>query len=402
MDSLLTAAARALAAGDLFGALNRVALRDDAPALALRGVVMARMGDLERARELLRRAARRFGTRESLAGARCVLAEAEIALAMRDLGFPPAALERAGATLLRHADRSNAAHARLLVVRRLLLLGSLSEAESMIEDIDHRVLSPPLRAVFYLVQAGIAMRRLQVARARDSLRRASAAARASAIVALAVEVDSARRALKAPAARVISKGSERLMRFEQMEGILHSPALVVDACRFAVRDSHAAVSLAGRPVLMTLACALAQAWPRDMTRDLLILRAFRLRPADESHRARLRVEIGRLRRLLRPVAEIRSTPLGFRLDPRGAREVLVVAPPVEAEHGALQALLADGESWSSSALALVLKVSQRKVQRSLDALAASGKVQSLGAGRAQRWMAPLEVGVTASLLLPDP
>ncbi len=402
MDSLLTAAARALAAGDLFGALNRVALRDDAPALALRGIVMARMGDIEKARALLRRAARRFGTRESLAGARCVLAEAEIALAMRDFAFPLEALERASATLVRHADRLNAAHARLLIVRRLLLLGSLSQAQSLIGEIEPASLAAPQRAVCHLVQAGIAMRRLQIAQARVALRRASAAARASGITALKIEVDNARRVLTAPAARVISKGEARVLRLEQIESILRSRALVVDACRFAVRDSHAVVSLAGRPVLMTLASALAQAWPRDIARDALILRAFRLRLADESHRARLRVEIGRLRRLLRPVADISSTPLGFRLDPRGAREVLVLAPPVETEHGAVQALLADGESWSSSALALALKVSQRKVQRSLDALAASGKVQGLGAGRARRWMAPLEVGMTSALLLPDP
>src|SRR6478735_2892794 len=129
MDSLITAAARALAAGDPLGALNRVALRDDAPALALRGIAMAQLGDLVRAKTLLRSAARAFGPREAVARARCVVAEAEIALISRELGFPTSALGAARATLERHGDRLNAAHARHLQVRRLVLIGRLDEAE---------------------------------------------------------------------------------------------------------------------------------------------------------------------------------------------------------------------------------------------------------------------------------
>ena len=129
MDSLITAAARALAAGDPLGALNRVALRDDPPALALRGIAMAQLGDLVRAKTLLRRAGRAFGPREAVARARCVVAEAEIALVSRDLGWPAKALDAARATLEEHGDRVNAAHARYLEVRRLLLIGRLAEAE---------------------------------------------------------------------------------------------------------------------------------------------------------------------------------------------------------------------------------------------------------------------------------
>ena len=138
MDSLITAAARALAAGDPLGALKRVALRDDAPALALRGIAMAQLGDLARAKALLRRAARAFGPKEAVARARCVVAEAEIALVSRDLGWPAKALDAARATLEAHGDRVNAAHARYLEVRRLLLIGRLDEAEHALAELDPR------------------------------------------------------------------------------------------------------------------------------------------------------------------------------------------------------------------------------------------------------------------------
>ena len=129
MDSLITAAARALAAGDPLGALNLIALRDDAPALALRGIAMAQLGDLARAKTLLRRAARAFGTKEAVARARCIVAEAEIALVSRDLNWPVKALDAARATLEKHGDRANAAHARYLAIRRLLLIGRIDDAE---------------------------------------------------------------------------------------------------------------------------------------------------------------------------------------------------------------------------------------------------------------------------------
>src|SRR5678815_5478426 len=136
MDSLITAAARALAAGDPLGALNRIALREDAPALALRGIAMAQLGDLVRAKALVRSAARAFGPREAVARARCIVAEAEIALAARDLRWPAEALDAARATLEAHGDRVNAAHARYLDVRRLLLIGRLDEAEHALGELD--------------------------------------------------------------------------------------------------------------------------------------------------------------------------------------------------------------------------------------------------------------------------
>jgi hypothetical protein len=402
MDSLITAAARALAAGDPLGALNRVALRDDAPALALRGIAMARLGDLVRAKALLRRAARAFGPKEAVARARCVVAEAEIALVSRDLGWPAKALDAARATLEAHGDRVNAAHARHLEVRRLLLIGRLDHAERTLAELDSAPLPPALRAVHELVVAGIAMRRLRTKTARAALARAERAAREAAIPALMAEVESASVVLNTPAARLIVRGGERPLLLEDVEALLASKALVVDACRHVVRDAGTVVSLATRPVLFALARALGEAWPADLPRAALIARAFRGKHADESHRARLRVEIGRLRRLLRTLAGVSATKQGFALVPRRGREVVVLARPVEEEHAAVLAFLADGESWSSSALALALSGSQRTVQRALDELSAQGKVQSFGRGRARRWMTPPVPGFTTTLLLPAP
>ncbi|HYL23448.1 MAG TPA: helix-turn-helix domain-containing protein [Burkholderiales bacterium] len=402
MDSLITAAARALAAGDPLGALNRVALRDDAPALALRGIAMAQLGDLARARVLLRAAGRAFSPRELVARARCLVAEAEIALAARDLGWPAKALDAARAMLEEHGDRVNAAHARYLEVRRLLLIGRLDDAERTLARLDPAPLPPALRAAHELIAAGIAIRRLRAGTARAARARADQAAREAGIPALAAEVESAFLVLNTTAARLIARGEARPVLLEDVEALLGSKALVVDACRYAVRDTRAVVSLARRPVLFTLARALAEAWPADVTRGTLIARAFRAKHADESHRARLRVELGRLRTMLRALARVSATKDGFALTPRRARDVVVLARPVEDQHAAVLAFLADGESWSSSALALALGTSQRTVQRALDSLTAAGKVQSFGRGRARRWTTPPVPGFTTTLLLPTP
>jgi tetratricopeptide (TPR) repeat protein len=402
MDSLITAAARALAAGDPLGALRRVALRDDAPALALRGIAMAQLGDLVRAKALVRRAARAFGPKEALARARCVVAEAEIALASRDLGWPARALEAARATLEAHGDRMNAAHARYLQIRRLLLIGHLDEAERALAELDPTLLPPASKTAHELVAAGIAMRRLRTKAARAALVRAERAARDARIPALTAEVERASVVLNTPAARLIANGEERLLLLEDVEALLASAALVVDACRHVVRDARTVVSLTRRPVLFALARALAEAWPGDVPRDILVSRAFGGKHADESHRARLRVEAGRLRAVLGTLAGVSATKRGFALTPRRAREVVVVARPVEEDHGAVLAFLTDGESWASSALALALGASQRTVQRALESLAAQGKVQSFGRGRARRWMTPPLPGFTTTLLLPAP
>ena len=402
MDSLITAAARALAVGDPLGALKRIALRDDAPALALRGIAMAQLGDLVRAKALLRNAGRAFGRKQPVASARCLVAQAEIALVSRDLGWPAKTLEAARTTLEEHGDRINAAHARYLEIRRLLLFGRIDEAERALAVLDPAPFPAASRTAHELVVAGIAMRRLQTKAAHAALTRAKRAARQAGIPALTSEVESANRVLSTPAARLIAGGAERSVLLEEVEELLASKAFIADACRHVVRHESRVISLAKRPVLFALARALSEAWPGDVPRDTLIARAFGSKLANESHRARLRVEVGRLRTVLRTLADVRATREGFVLVPRRAHEVVVLAWPVEDEHAGVLALLADGESWSSSALALALGTSQRTVQRALDSLAVAGKVQSFGRGRACRWITPPVPGFTTMLLLPAP
>ena len=402
MDPLIEAAARALAAGDALGALKRVALRDDPPALALRGIAMAQLGDLARAKALLRRASRAFGPKEAVSRARCTVAEAEIALVMRDLGWPEKTLAEARTILEAHGDRLNGAHARYLEIRRLLVVGRLDEAEQALATLDPTPLPSAWRAIHELVLAGIAMRRLRTKAANTALARAERAAGRAQIPALVTEVESTRRALTTPAARLIAGGEERFLLLHEVERLFASNVLVIDACRYAVRGAAATVSLATRPVLFALVRALGEAWPQDAPRDLLLAQAFGARLSDESHRARLRVEVGRLRRAIREIAGVHATERGFALAPRRAREVVVLARPVDDEHAGVLAMLADGGSWSSSALALAMGTSQRTVQRALDSLAATDKVQSFGLGRARRWVTPPIPGFATTLLLPAP
>jgi tetratricopeptide (TPR) repeat protein len=406
MDSLIAASARALAAGDALGALKRVALRDDPPALALRGIAMAQLGEHPRARELLRRAARNFGAHEELARARCVVAEAEVALAMRDLGGSPRSLAAASATLEMHADRANTLQARLVAARRLLLLGRLDEAAAALARLDPplarlaRGLPPSLVAVAELTAAELALRSLRIGAARTALARAHEAADSARVPALLAEVAEARAALDRPAARRLVAGGEQALCLDEVSALLASNALVVDACRRGLSVGAAWRPLARRPVLFALARALAQAWPGDADREALIAYAFRTRHPDETHRARLRVEIGRLRALVATLAHIEATAQGFVLRPVGERAVVVLAPPIDGDQASLVALLSDGAAWSTSALALALGASQRTVQRALAELEAAGRVRSIGRARARRWLSPPLAGFTTILLLP--
>jgi len=400
MDSLIAAAARALAVGDVLGALKHISLRDDPPALALRGIAMAQLGEHIRARELLRSAARGFGTHEELAKARCIVAEAEVALAMRDLSGSPRTLAAASTTLAARADSANALHARLIAVRRLLLLGRIDEAASALARLDARFLPPPLLAVAELAAAEVALRSLRTAPARAALGRAQAAAERAQVPALLAEVAEARAALDRPAARRIRGDDEQLLRLEDVEALIASGALVVDACRRGVRADATWLSLTRRPVLFALARALGEAWPGDVDRNALIERAFRTRRPNETHRARLRVEIGRLRALVTPIARVQATERGFALTPKNDRPVAVLVPPIDGDQASLLGLLGDGAAWSTSGLALALDASQRTVQRALVELEATGRVRSIGRARAKRWLAPPLAGFTTILLLP--
>jgi len=400
MDSLIAASARALAAGDALGALKRVALREDPPALALRGIAMAQLGEHPRARELLRRAARGFGAHEELARARCLVAEAEVALAMRDLGGSPRLLAAAAATLEARGDRANALQARLIAARRLLLLGRLDEATAALTTLDARGLPPSLAAVAELSAAELALRSLRTGPAQAALARAQEAADRARVPALLAEVAEAGAVLDRPAARRLFAGGEQALRLDEVAALLDSGALVVDACRRGLGADAEWRPLARRPVLFALARALAEAWPGDVDREALIACAFRTQRPDETHRARLRVEIGRLRALVAALARIEATARGFVLRPRDERAVVLLAPPIDGEQASLVALLSDGAAWSTSALALALGASQRTVQRALVELEAEGRVRSIGRARAQRWLAPPLAGFTTILLLP--
>jgi hypothetical protein len=399
-DSIFRTAARALAAGNPLGALNFIALRNDAPALALRGIAMAQLDDFARAKILLRKAARAFGSKAAVARARCILAEAEIALASRELGRSARSLEEARTTLEAHGDHANAAHATLLHVRRLLLIGRVEQADRALAELNPAPLPPALRTARELITAAIAIRRIRTGTAQAALVRAERAARLTGIPALIAEVESVARTLNAPAARLIRSGTERLLSLNEVESLLASNILIVDACRRTVRNGASTISLARRPILFVLVRALAEAWPGDAARSTLVAQAFQAKRINESHRARLRVEIGRLRKSIKALAGISATARGFVLAPRRTGDIAVLAWPSEEEHAAVLGFLADGESWSSSALATALGFSQRTVQRALDSLAAAGKVQAFGRGRARRWMTPTMPGFTTVLLLP--
>ena len=412
----IAASARALAAGDPIRALNGISLRDDPPALALRGIAMAQLGEYPRACELLRQAARGFGPHEALARARCVVAEAEVALAMREIGGSQRELAAAAAALEAHGDLQNVLQARLIAARRLLLLGLLDEAEGALSRFDEgptalahpaasgasrpRELPPSLAAIAALVAAELSLRRLRIGAAREALARARQAADRARIPAILAEVSEACATLEHPAARRIIGQHEQALRLDEVVDILESDALVVDGCRRRVGAGPTWLPLARRPVLFALARSLAEAWPGDVERQRLIASAFRIRRPDETHRARLRVEIGRLRSLVEPLARIEATGPGFALVPHDGRSVALLAPPVDGDRGSLLALLADGAAWSSASLALAMDASQRTVQRELTELEAAGQVRAIGRGRTRRWLAAPLAGFATILLLP--
>jgi hypothetical protein len=328
------------------------------------------------------------------------VAEAEVALACRDLVWSVRAPSGAADVLERSGDRVNALHARLILVRRALLLGRIAEAEQRLSALQLREAPPVHAAIAELARAEIALRSLNTRRARSALARAARAAQRARVPALIHEVAQALATLEQPAARELRDGEEHAVPLGAVETLLRSRALVLDGCRRSLRRGARVVTLARRPVLFALARALCERWPKPLDRDVLIERAFEARRVNDSHRARLRVELSRLRRLCRGIARIEATTTGFALHPVGTRVVRVLRPPIEGEQGALLALLADGQAWSSSALALALGESQRNVQRALAELLEDDRVRALGAGRARRWVAPARFAIATTLLLP--
>jgi tetratricopeptide (TPR) repeat protein len=395
VDSAISTAARALSVADPLTALKHVALRSDAPALALRGIAMAQLGELAHAKALLRRAAQKFGAGEPVARARCVVARAEVALALRDFAGAERGLDEAVALLTKRGDAANAAFARLVEVRRLTLLGEVERAERALGKLSFSEAPPRLAALLHLAAADLAMKRVDSVGAERALARAREAATRTRNLPLLGEVEKAEKQLRTPVARALEGKTERPLLLGELPTVWASGKLVVDACRREARLGKSVVSLVTRPILFELLVA-----PGDVARDALIARVFGAKRVNDSYRVRLRVELGRLRKLLARLAEVRATAAGFELAAPGGCSVLL--PPAEGEASALLALLRGGEAWATSALAAAVGKSQRAVQRALSALERDGKVRAVGAGRAQRWLGAPSAGFTTTLLLVVP
>ncbi|MET0340264.1 MAG: helix-turn-helix domain-containing protein [Polyangiales bacterium] len=397
----LHAASEALSRGDPLRALGHVALRDDAPALALRATALAQLGEYEDAKRLLNRAERGFRREHAVARARCVVALAELALATRELLRADAGLARAIAVLERSGDRDNARYARMLHARHGLAVGDVRRAEERLAAIDRNRAAPVLAALIALTQAEIALRRMQPEPAHAALIVAEREAMRAQVPALIAEVEASRAALARPVARVVRADGTGLLTLDDVCALRAGPALVVDACRRVVQQGDACVQLDTKPVLFGLLRQLAEAAPQPVGRDALIRVGFGMRRSSDALRARLRVAMGRLRKLLGPLAVVRATEHGFALVPRAPRAV-VLLPPQDDDASALLALLSDGEAWSTSALALALGASQRTVQRALRALETRDRARSLGRGKNRRWLAPPMHAFATHMLLPPP
>lgn len=392
-------AALALHAGDAIGALQAVALRDDPRSLAMRATAMARMGDLARARILFERAERGFAGSDRLGHARCLLARAELQLAMRDGGWPAAELLGAHAIFREQGDTWNATYLKLVEARRAIMLGRLDEAETILAVHGHGG-HPVLRAIANLLGAHLFFRQLRIGEARTALARASGDLEAGGPEALRMEVLRMHATLRTPFAGRRSGKDLLPLLPDALCALNQSVNLIVDATRFEVRHRESAISLVTRPVLFSLLSCLATAWPGECRREDLIGAVFRGRQVDESYRARLRVEMLRLRRLLGAVGSVVATAGGYRLVPDNATAVVMIEPLAGTRHAQLLALLGDGEAWTSLAVAEALGASRRTAQRSLEALSREGLVRKQGAGSAQRWRAPGVDPIALAMLLP--
>ena len=402
MDSAISTAARALSIADPLTALRFVALRSDPPALALRGIAMAQLGELSHAKALLRRAAHKFGAGEAVARARCIVAQAEVSLALRDLAGAEQGLADAVSLLAKRGDVANAAFARLVQVRRLTLLGEAERAGRELGKLSLTGTPARLAALIHLAAADLAMKRVDSVAAERALALARAAAAQARIAPLLSEIEKAEQRLREPVARACEARTERPVLLRELPAVYQSGKLVVDACRREVRLGPQRVSLVTRPILLDLVVTLAETAPADVPRDELIARVFGAKRVNDSHRVRLRVELGRLRKLLARLAEVRATSAGFEIAARGGASCLVLLPPSDGEASALLALLRSGDAWATSALAAAVGKSQRAVQRALSTLERDGKVRALGKGRARRWVGAPSAGFATTLLLVAP
>ncbi|WP_236517164.1 helix-turn-helix domain-containing protein [Sandaracinus amylolyticus] len=384
-DALLEGA-RALARGDALRALGVAGRDESALGLTLRGIAYAQLGDLALAREALARATERAPDPHTLARARAAMVEVALAA-----GDPKRAADEAiacASALEQLGDRRNAAMQRLVLARAEVLRGRLNEARGVVEDVLSREQPADLRAVAWLARAEIAMRALAASESRDALEHARSALEIAPHELLSRALVSLERELSAPVARVVRGGVGSDADLFAIEALSGGEVLLVDACRRVVIGARLIVRLGRRPVLFALLAALARAWPDPIARDELASSAFEVRRVNPSHRARLRVEIGRLRKAMHGLAaEPIATKEGYVLSSQ--REVVVLSPPGDDDEGARIALvLGDGASWSARELATHTGLSIRTVQRALASLVESGRAVRSGRGARVRYTRP--------------
>jgi tetratricopeptide (TPR) repeat protein len=362
----------------------------------MRGAALSQLGEFVGAKAQLRSALRALGPEGGLLRARCLAAEAEIALALGDLRWSAEPVARAVAELQAAGDARNAAYLQLVAARAALRLGRPADAERLLRDARFARAAPLERAFAELVRVELAAKRGDPDLLTSSLASAVAAAQRAAIPALISEVARIRDQYEGPSVVITSRGKARTASFSEVCVLRRSADVVIDGRGREVRSSGECVPFARRPVLFEVLRVLAEAWPGTVPRDALIARAFGARRPNESHRIRLRVEVGRLRKVVPPRLGVVALGPGYALSAAG--EVILVMPLEESSASRLLSLLQGGDSWSTSSLALALDVSERTVQRSLGELQSAGKVGSTGNGRRRRWVRLCEI--PTDLLLP--
>jgi hypothetical protein len=377
------AAAVALTAGDPITALKLAGTGEDPHALAIRGVAMAQLGELDKARRLLESAAALFDRDgERLFRARALVALAEVIAAERDLDSAQAALAEALARLESVGDHRNAAWARLVIARLYILQGDLARAREVMSAIDLRAASPSARVVVHLARAEASMRELKATEAASAVARARSSAERSKNPVLIAEVERVEASLSEPIARAFDEHEP--LTLSAVERAL-AKRVVVDGLGRRLRFRDQVVDLRRRPVLYALLAELARALPEGASGERLIRTAFAARAPNESHRARLRVEIGRLRRAIQGHVEVSAVAGAWRIRARSGERIQLIEPLGDPRFAPIEALLSDGAAWSAKSLARALGQGERTVQRSLLDLAQRGAVEPIGSARARRY-----------------
>lgn len=378
-------AGRALASGDALRALGLVGRDASAVGLTMRGIAYAQLGDLDLARESLERAVAQNG--DALTRARARAALVEVLLGSGDAAAARRSAGTAAGELARLGDARNAAMQRLVLARAEVLLGRLNEARHIVDELVATDLPADVRAVASLAQAEIAMRAVTASAARDALTRARNALESAPNALLARALVAIEQELTRPIARLVRGGRTQEADLFVIEEASRGEVLLVDGCRRIAIGGRVIVPLARRPVLFALLLELARAWPAPVPRDELAGRAFDVRRVNESHRSRLRVELGRLRKLVVDLGvEPTAAEAGYVLASK--REVALLLPPSDDDAARIALLLGDGASWTARAVAEHAGVSKSTAQRALGALVASGAAVRTGTGKDVRYTRP--------------